>query len=51
MLLRTCQHGGPQVGEVARSDRIKNNPRLHAILQPHYPRVHVLKIIEWLLST
>ena len=28
----------------------KNNHRLHAILQPHYPGVHFLKNIEWSLS-
>ena len=29
----------------------KNNPPLHAILQPCHPMVHFLKIIEWSLST
>ena len=29
----------------------KNNPRLHAILQPRYPMVHFPKIIELSLST
>ena len=29
----------------------KNNPPLHAILQPRHPRVHFLKIIEMSLST
>ena len=35
--------------EVGRWDK-KNNHRLHAILQPHYPGVHFLKNIEWSLS-
>ena len=39
------------VGKVTRSDRVKNNPRLHAILQPNHSGVHILNIIEWLLST
>ena len=39
------------VGKVTRSDRVKNNPRLHAILQPHHPGIRILKIFEWLLST
>ena len=37
------------VGKVTRSDRVKNNPRLHAILQPNHSGVHILNIIEWLL--
>ena len=28
----------------------KNNPPLHAVLQPRHPGVHFLKIIEWSLS-
>ena len=52
--LRACLHGsgGPQVGEVTRLGGVKkNNPPLHAILQPRHPGVHFLKIIEWSLST
>ena len=52
--LRACLHGGggPQVGEVTRLGEVKkNNPPLHAILQPRHPGVHFLKIIEWSLST
>ena len=43
--------GGLQVGEVTRSGGVKNNPPLHAILQPRDPGVHFLKINEWSLST
>ena len=51
--LRACLHGGggPQVGEVTCLCEVKNNPPLHAILQPRHPGVHFLKIIEWSLST
>ena len=53
LLLRACLHGGggPQVGEVTCLGGVKNNPPLHAILQPRHPGVHFLKIIEWSLST
>ena len=46
---RACLHGGggPQVGEVTRLGEVKNNPPLHAILQPRHPGVHFVKIIEW----
>ena len=52
MLLRACLHGGggPQVGEVTCLCEVKNNPPLHAILQPRHPGVHFLKIIEWSLT-
>ena len=43
--------GGLQVGEVTRSGGVKNNPPLHAILQPRDPGVHFLKINEWSRST
>ena len=49
-----CLHGGggPQVDEVTCLGGVKkNNPPLHAILQPRHPGVHFLKIIEWSLST
>ena len=48
-----CLHGGggPLVDEVACLGGVKKNPPLHAILQPRYPGVHFLKIIEWSLST
>ena len=51
--LRACLHGGgaPQVGEVTCLGGVKNNPSLHAILQPRHPGVHFLKIIEWWLSS
>ena len=50
--LRACLHGdgGPQVDEVTCLCGVKNNPPLHAILQPRHPRVHFLKIIEWSLT-
>ena len=44
--------GGPLVGQVTSLGGVKkNNPPLHAILQPRHPGVHFLKIIEWSLST
>ena len=54
MSLRTRLHGGgePQLGEVTYLCGVKkNHPPLHAILQPRYPGVHFLKIIEWSPST
>ena len=30
---------------------LNNISPLHAILQPHHPAMHFLKIIEWLLSS
>ena len=44
--------GEPQIGEVTPLGGVKkNNPPLHAILQPRHPGVHFLKITEWSLST
>ena len=40
-----------QIGEVNPLGGVKNNPPLHAILQPRHPGVHFLKIIEWSVST
>ena len=51
--LRACLHegGGPQIGEVTPLGGVKNNPPLHAILQPPHPGVHFLEITECSLST
>ena len=40
--IRACLHegGGPQIGEVTPLGGVKNNPPLHAILQPRHPGVH-----------
>ena len=48
MSLRACLRGGggPQISEVTRLGGGKNNPPLHAILQPRHPGVHFLKISE-----
>ena len=44
--------GGPRVGEVTCLGGVKkNNPPLHAIVQPRHPWVHFIKIIEWSVST
>ena len=51
--LRACLHGGggPQEDEVTRLGGVKkNNPRLHAVLQPSHLGVQVHKITEWSLS-
>ena len=51
--LRACLHevGGPQVDEVTRLGEVKkNNPRLHAVLQPSHLGVQVHKITAWSLS-
>ena len=52
-VLRACLHGsgGHQVGEVTCLGWVKNNPPLHAILQPRHSGVHFLKVIEWSVST
>ena len=51
--LRACLHGGggPQVREETCLGGVKNNPPVHAVLQPRHPGVHFLKIIVWSLST
>ena len=36
--------GGPRTGEVTRIGGVKNNPPLHAILEPRHPGVQFLKI-------
>ena len=50
---RACLHesGGPQVGEITRLGKVKDNPPLHVILQPRHAGVHIFKIIEWSQST
>ena len=51
--LRACSHGGggPQEDEGTRLGWVKkNNPRLHAVLQPSHLGVQVHKITEWSLS-
>ena len=50
---KACLHegGGPQIGEVTPLGGVKNNPPLHAILQPPHPGVHFLEITECSLST
>ena len=38
--------GGPQVGEVTRLGKVKNNPPLHAILQTAFPGCTFLRLLN-----